>query len=172
MNADLAGDVAISALKAAGIDDAEVVGTPTEGVYQARLDPPADDPDNSGVPADDEDVVENSDVETETTEAEPTLGPEVPVWVVVVSVDGNEIEMKVDDEDGQLVYVDDLIGEDDSERALDDEQWSEIRVYRDDHADRWVRRNIAGSIAAAAVVGVGFVMARRTGELSVRRKGA
>lgn len=149
VDADLAADVALSALAAAGIDDADVVGTPTRGVYQARLEPTA--PDGTAPPGQGED--------------DPVLGPEIPVWVVVVSLGGAEIEMNVDDEDGQLVYVDDLIGENRDERALTDEQWKDVEVYRDDHRDRWVERNVTGSVAAAAIVGVGFVIARRSGSL-------
>lgn len=148
VDADLAADVALSALDTAGIDDADVVGSPTRGVYRARVEPVAA-PDTSAPSAEDT--------------AEPELGPEVPVWVVVVSLDGAEIEMNIDDEKGQLVYVDDLIGKDRSERALTEEQWNDVAVYRDDHRDRWVERNITGSAAAAAIVGVGFVIARRGG---------
>lgn len=89
----------------------------------------------------------------------------VEVWQVVVDVAGDEIDVLVDAEEGQLVYVDDLVGKNHDQRALTEDQWDSVEFYRDDQRrDDWVQRNIVGSIGAAVIVAVGFVLARRSGE--------
>lgn len=88
------------------------------------------------------------------------------VWVVFVTVDDEPIEAQVLTTRGQLVYVDDRIGEDDTGRLLTDDQFVEIGAYRDTRLlDAWVMRNAAGTVAALVLGAVGFVLARRSAPL-------
>lgn len=90
----------------------------------------------------------------------------VEVWVVFVQVEDERIEVQVRTTKGQLVYVDDRVGENDTERLLSDDQFVEIGRYRDARLlDAWIARNAAGTIAAVAIAGVGFVLARRSEHL-------
>ena len=94
-------------------------------------------------------------------------GEEVDAWTVdlVVADDapvggGEEIEVKVQETAGQLVFVDDRIGPDDATRLLDDDQFATLADYRDDTlTDDWVLRNVVGSAAAAAVAVLGVSLA-------------
>lgn len=90
----------------------------------------------------------------------------VAAWAVFVDVDDETIELRVQESAGQLVYVDDRIGADDTERLLTDDEFVQIGDFRDDSVfRRWVLRNIVGSIAAAMIAGVGFVIAKRSTRL-------
>lgn len=111
------------------------------------------------------DALASAGIDAATVVGTPTEGvhhDDVPVWIVTLDVAGDEIEMRVGDDMGQLVYVDDLVGEDGTERALTEDEWSDVEVYEHDHQGRWIVRNVVASVAAAAIVGVGFVIARRS----------
>lgn len=120
-------------------------------------------------------ALENADVEGAVVVGTPKRAThvgqdadaeEIEVLEVVIGLNDEEFEILVDAEEGQLVYVDDLVGEDGDQRALSEEQWDSVEFYRDDHRDdEWVERNVTGSIAAAVIVVVGFALARRTGEV-------
>ncbi len=93
-------------------------------------------------------------------------GDPVDVWIVFVTVGDEAIETQVLASKGQLVYVDDRIGEDDTGRLLSDEGFTEIGAYRDTRLlDAWVVRNAAGTVAAVAIAVVGWVLARRSDPL-------
>lgn len=97
---------------------------------------------------------------------EPDDGDPISVWIVPVEVDGEEVELRVERAAGRLVYVDDRIGADDSERLLSDGEFRAIGRYRNDATlDRWVARNAAASLAAVAIAVVGYVLARRSDRL-------
>lgn len=171
VDADTAGDIAVRALEAADIDDATVIGTPTRGRHVASS---ADTPDSSATTSTTSATPDDAASQTTTTAATTTevrdADESVPVWVVSVAVNDAVIEMRVHETEGQLVYVDDLIGEDRDERLLTDDEWETVRTYRDDQIDQWIERNIAGSVAAGLIVAVGFVLARRTAHLGLRRR--
>lgn len=97
-------------------------------------------------------------------------GDTVDAWRVRadVRVDGEteEIELRVQQSAGQLVYVDDRIGANDAERLLDDDQFAVLGRYRDDSlADRWVLRNGLAAVAALIIAGTGYVLATRSDPL-------
>lgn len=96
----------------------------------------------------------------------PEDGGSVAAWAVFVDVEGETIELRVQESAGQLVYVDDRIGPDDGERLLSDDEFAEIGRYRDDTVfRRWVAQNVAGSIAVIPIAAVGFVIAKRSDRL-------
>ncbi len=97
-------------------------------------------------------------------------GDTVDAWRVRadVQVDGEpeEIELRVQRSAGQLVYVDDRIGADDTQRLLTDEQFATLGQYRDDTlADRWVLRNALAAVSALLIGGTCYVLATRSGPL-------
>lgn len=106
------------------------------------------------------------DGEVELIRHETASGRRVAAWSVPVEVDGDEIELRVQRSAGRLVFVDDRIGDDDTERLLTDAQYDSFADYRDDSLlDDWVRRNAAGGVAAVLVAAVAFVIARRSDRL-------
>lgn len=101
-------------------------------------------------------------------------GDTVDAWRVRVNVpvDGEveQVELRVQESAGQLVYVDDRIGPDDTERLLTDEQFDVLGRYRDDTlARRWVLRNGLAAVIALIVAGTSYVLATRTDPLWSRR---
>jgi hypothetical protein len=97
-------------------------------------------------------------------------GDTVDAWRVRadVQVDGRpeEIELRVQESAGQLVYVDDRIGVDDAQRLLDEDQFTTLGQYRDDTlADRWVLRNGSAAVAALIIAGTAYVLATRSDPL-------
>lgn len=97
-------------------------------------------------------------------------GDTIDAWRVRadVEVDGQaeEIELRVQQSAGQLVYVDDRIGVDDAERLLDEDQFATLGQYRDDTlADRWVLRNALAAVAALIIAGAGYALATRSDPL-------
>lgn len=101
--------------------------------------------------------------EVELVVHRPMAGGEVDAWSVPVDVDGEEIELRVQESAGRLVYVDDRIGPDDTERLLSDEEYEVFQDYRDDAVDEdWVRENAVGSVAAVLIAGIAFAIAKRT----------
>lgn len=88
------------------------------------------------------------------------------VWVVFVDVGDDRIETRVLTDAGQLVYVDDRIGPDRTERLLSDDEFDAVADHRNDAtSDEWVGRNAAATVAAALVAGVCFVIAKRSDAL-------
>lgn len=105
-------------------------------------------------------------VSREVVLTEHTLesGETVEAWVVFVDVDGDEIELRVQTTVGQLVWVDDNIG--DGKRLLTDEEFDALDEYRDEEIhDRWVATNVAGSVGAGAIALVGYGLATRSAGL-------
>lgn len=104
---------------------------------------------------------------------EPTLGVHdsesgdtFDAWTVFVDVpvDGTaeRVELRVRQSAGQLVYVDDRIGPDGSERLLTEQQFQAIGRYEDDSlTNRWMLRNGVGSVSAGAIAVTCFALARR-----------
>lgn len=93
-------------------------------------------------------------------------GDTVDVWIVPTRVDGEEIELRVRRSVGQLVYVDDRIGPDDTERLLTDREFETMGEYRNDATSgRWTRRNVAGTVGAVAIAALAYVIARRSDPL-------
>lgn len=97
-------------------------------------------------------------------------GDTVDAWRVRadVQVDGDpeEIELRVQESAGQLVYVDDRIGAGDTERLLTDDQFATLGQYRDDTlADRWVLRNALAAVSALVVAATCYVLATRSGPI-------
>lgn len=95
---------------------------------------------------------------------------EIAAWRVLVDVPVRDaveaIELRVQESAGQLVYVDDLVGADRTERLLSDQQFEVLRGHRDDSlADRWVLRNILTAVAAAAIAAVSYLIATRSDPL-------
>ncbi len=96
----------------------------------------------------------------------PKDGDSIAAWAVFVDVEDETVELRVQESAGQLVYVDDRIGPDDVERLLTDDEFAEIGGYRDDVVfRRWVAQNIGGTIGAAVIAAVGFVIAKRSDRL-------
>lgn len=97
-------------------------------------------------------------------------GDTVDAWRVRadVQVDGEpeEIELRVQQSAGQLVYVDDRIGAGDTERLLTDDQFATLGEYRDDTlADRWVQRNALAAVAALIIAATCYALATKSGPL-------
>jgi hypothetical protein len=104
--------------------------------------------------------------EVERSVHEPEDGEPVDVWVVVAEVGGEEIELRVQESVGQLVYVDDRIGPDDTERLLTDGEFERMGDYRNDATlGRWARRNAVASATAVLIAVVSYVLARRSHRL-------
>lgn len=94
-------------------------------------------------------------------------GDTVDAWSVRanVRVDGEveQIELRVQRSAGQLVYVDDRIGEGGTERLLTEDQFATLEGHRDDTlADRWVLRNALAAVAALVIAGTCYVLATRS----------
>lgn len=101
---------------------------------------------------------------------ETSAGESIPAWQVMADVrageETEEIELRVQESAGQLVYVDDLIGAARTERLLTDEQFEIMQAHRDDSlADRWVLRNAMAAVAALAVAGLSYLLAVRSDPL-------
>ncbi len=105
-----------------------------------------------------------------TVDGAPTLightpedGESIRAWSVIVQVgdDGVEIELRVRENAGQLVYVDDNVG--DGDRLLTDEEFERIGSYRDDTViDTVRRRNIGATVATLLIAVVGYTIAKRS----------
>ena len=96
----------------------------------------------------------------------PADGEPIAAWAVFLDAGDETVELRVQESAGQLVYVDDRIGEADTERLLTDDEFERIGDYRDDDVFRgWVVRNVAGSVAAVIIAAVGFVIAKRSARL-------
>jgi hypothetical protein len=97
-------------------------------------------------------------------------GERIDAWQVRADVrvgdEVEEIEVRVQESAGQLVYVDDLIGADRTERLLSDEQFETLQQHRDDSlADRWVLRNAMAAVAALAIAALSYLLATRSDPL-------
>lgn len=93
-------------------------------------------------------------------------GEVVDVWTVRIEVEGGEVQLRVQQSRGQLVYVDDRIGPDNADRLLTDEEFERIGGYRDNSVvDQQLRVNIAATLAALVIAALGYVIARRSGRL-------
>ncbi len=93
-------------------------------------------------------------------------GRTVDVWDVFADVEGEEIETEVQVDAGQLVYLDDRVGADQSDRLLSDDQFAAIADYRDNAAlHDWVGRNVAASVAGLTIVLIAFFVAKRSDPL-------
>lgn len=97
-------------------------------------------------------------------------GREVEAWVVQLSVvaggERERIELRVQRSAGRVIYIDDRIGSDDSERLLSQEQFEALGDHRDDsRSDRWVTRNLLAAVSAAVIAGTSYVLATRTDPL-------
>ncbi len=96
----------------------------------------------------------------------PAVGHPVTAWAVLVDVADETIELRVQESAGQLVYVDDNIGPDDTERLLTDAEFDALGRYLDDAVRRrWIVRNGAGTVAAALVAAVGVPIVKRSDRL-------
>jgi hypothetical protein len=102
----------------------------------------------------------------------PEEGGSIEAWVVMVEVPGKgdaadeQIELRVQETAGRLVYVDDRIGPDDTARLLSDEEFDRLGEYRNDAtSDRWYLRNAGAVLAAALVAGVAFFLVARSDRL-------
>jgi hypothetical protein len=103
---------------------------------------------------------------------EPEDGDAIDAWVVMVEVPGKgdaadeQIELRVQETAGRLVYVDDRIGPDDTARLLSDEEFDRLKEYRNDATSgRWYLRNAGAVLAAALVGGVAFFLVARSDPL-------
>lgn len=159
VTAERAEEVTLDALEAAGVDDVRVPRTPTEDVHttstteaDTTTSAPTDGSDETTTTAQADDDADDTD--------EGADDDAVDVWTVHVARGDEIIEMRVHKQEGQLVYVDDLIGEDRDQRLLTDEQWEVVRSYESGGINPWVRRNVAGSVAAVLIVIVGFLLAK------------
>lgn len=122
------------------------------------------------------DALREADVDVDRISApvqvvhETESGETIDAWRVRtdVRVDGQieEIELRVQQSAGQLVYVDDRIGADDAERLLTDDQFAVLGRYRDDSlADGWVLRNGVAAVSALIIAGVCYMLATRSAPL-------
>jgi hypothetical protein len=101
---------------------------------------------------------------------ETEAGDTIDAWRVRAGVEvagePEEIEVRVQRSAGQLVFVDDRIGADDSGRLLSEDQFAVLGRYRDDSlADRWVLRNGLAAVAALVVAGTCYLLATRSDSL-------
>lgn len=97
---------------------------------------------------------------------QPSDGDRIDAWIVPVRVRGEEIEVRVRENVGRLVYVDDRIGPDRTERLLTDEQFDGLAEHRSEPArDGWIRRNGFGTVAGVLVAVTAFAIARRSDPL-------
>ena len=97
-------------------------------------------------------------------------GREVDAWFVVLAVDAGgepeQIELRVQRSAGRVIYVDDRIGPDDTERLLTQEQFEALGDHRDDsRSTRWVARNLLAALSAAVIAGASYVLATRSDPL-------
>lgn len=122
------------------------------------------------------DALGAADVDVERVQApaqmvhETEEGDLVDAWRVPVDVQAGDavqqIELRVQKSAGQLVYVDDLIGADRTERLLSDEQFEAMRQHRDDSlANRWVLRNALAAVAALVIAATAYFLATRSDPL-------
>lgn len=100
-------------------------------------------------------------------------GESVAVWIVEADTRAGQqveaIELRVQRSAGRLVYVDDRIGPDASQRLLTDEQFEVLGSHRDDSlSNRWVLRNVLAAVSALAIAGTCYVIATRA-DLQWRR---
>lgn len=99
-------------------------------------------------------------------EHQPDDGDPIESWSVLVEVPtdagDDQIELRVQRSAGQLVYVDDNVGPDDTQRLLTDDEFDQIGDYRDNAVfNDWVVRNGVGTGAAAAIAVLGVLVAKR-----------
>lgn len=97
-------------------------------------------------------------------------GTSVDAWIVKVAADAGgtteQIELRVQESAGKLVYVDDRVGADGTDQLLTDEQFDALGEHRDDAlADRWTLRNVLAAVTAVVIAGVCFVLATRSDPL-------
>ena len=83
-------------------------------------------------------------------EHQPDDGDPIESWSVLVEVPtdagDDQIELRVQRSAGQLVYVDDNVGPDDTQRLLTDDEFDQIGDYRDNAVfNDWVVRNGVGA---------------------------
>ncbi len=96
-------------------------------------------------------------------------GTTVGVWDVKLQVRGDPIEAAVLVDAGQLVYIDDRIGADRTDRLLSDEEFEAIGEYRNDVVRHdWVLRNLVAGVAALCIAPVALVIAKRSDTLRSR----
>jgi len=121
-------------------------------------------------------ALRSADVDVERVQAPTLMVHEteerdlVDAWSVPVEVQAGdavqEIELRVQESAGRLVYVDDLIGVDGTERLLSDEQFERMGRHRDDTlADRWVLRNALAAVAAVGIAATCYLLATRSDPL-------
>lgn len=97
---------------------------------------------------------------------EPPDGDPVDAWSVMVEVDGEEIELRVQSDLGAVIYVDDRIGEGGTGRLLSDEDFVALGGFRDHRLrDQRNQQNLAGTLGAAAVAAVGLTLSLRSASL-------
>jgi hypothetical protein len=94
----------------------------------------------------------------------------VDAWSVRIDVRTQagveEVEVRVQESAGQLLYVDDLIGADGTERLLSEQQFEVMSQQRDDTlADRWVLRNAMAAVAAIGIAATAYLLATRSDPL-------
>lgn len=114
------------------------------------------------------DVDVTAEVTAEVTDAvhETEEGVSIDVWVVPADVGDQRIELRVHRSVGELVYIDDRIGPDQTERLLTDAQVESMDDYRDDATrGRWIARNAAATVAAAIIAAVAWLMVTRAQRL-------
>jgi hypothetical protein len=100
-------------------------------------------------------------------------GKSVAVWIVEADARAGQgvggIELRVQRSAGRLVYVDDRVGPDSSQRLLTDEQFEALGAHRDDsRSDRWVLRNVLAAVSALLIAGTCYTIATRA-DLQWRR---
>ena len=105
-------------------------------------------------------------------EHRPEEGGTIDAWVVMVEVPGKgdaadeQIELRVQETAGRLVYVDDRIGPDATARLLSDDEFDRLGEYRNDAtSDRWYLRNAGAVLTAALVAGVALFLVARSDPL-------
>lgn len=143
------------------------IGAVAAAWFTPRPDLDADDAALVAVEALDSVGVDGRVTETvERGEHEPAEGEPIDVWLVPVRVGTNDIELRVRDDIGRLVYVDDRIGPDRTKRLLTDEQFEGLEAHTSDPAGSdWVRRNGFGTLAGLIVAPTAFAIAKRSDPL-------
>lgn len=90
--------------------------------------------------------------------------PDTMAWFVTVRVDGEDLEVRVQHDEGQLVWIDDRTA--DGGRVLTDVQYSDLTFFRDDTLfERWRRQNAVASVTAIAAAIACAMIGRRIGVL-------
>ncbi len=85
---------------------------------------------------------------------------ELDVWETSALVSGGQVELKVDREIGEAVFVDDVNAEGD-DRLLSDDQFRELGDFRTDPArERRLLRNIAGTVAGILTAAAAVLVSR------------